>query len=279
EGVQDDGTFAGRNPTSLVNIGQTKTYKLFAEEAGTYLLYTMGDTSTQGGQLEQGLFGAVNVQPATAEWYRSQVTKDDLNLVTTGHTAAGQPIIKDYGALYPPSHNPGHSPALREACTLILKMLDFEYQIQGTTCVPKGTDLHLYHTDLTAIITGPKAGRFAGTTGPNNEEPPCNAASEASPTFNPLFCRNPESPDRKHPYRKVPVIYHEVAIRAVQAFPIFSGNFVQTRTDAGPATTAAGRDGFAINYGTGGIGAEIYANRIGVGPMGNCVDCKFEEFF
>ena len=36
---------------------------------------------------------------------------------------------------------------------------------------------------------------------------------------------------------------------------------------------------FAINYGTGGIGAEVYANRIGVGPMGSCVDCKFEEFF
>jgi len=41
----------------------------------------------------------------------------------------------------------------------------------------------------------------------------------------------------------------------------------------------AGFDGFAINYGTGGIGAEVYANRIGVGPMGGCVDCKFEEFF
>ena len=36
---------------------------------------------------------------------------------------------------------------------------------------------------------------------------------------------------------------------------------------------------FAINYGTGGIGAEVYGNRIGVGPMGDCVDCKFEEFF
>src|SRR6185503_19292669 len=44
-------------------------------------------------------------------------------------------------------------------------------------------------------------------------------------------------------------------------------------------TTTAGQDAFAINYGTGGIGAEIYANRIGVGPMGNCADCKFEEFF
>ena len=44
-------------------------------------------------------------------------------------------------------------------------------------------------------------------------------------------------------------------------------------------TVVAGRDDFAINYGTGGIGAEIYANRIGVGPMAKCTDCKYEEFF
>ncbi|HNK63285.1 MAG TPA: Ig-like domain-containing protein [Anaerolineales bacterium] len=39
------------------------------------------------------------------------------------------------------------------------------------------------------------------------------------------------------------------------------------------------KDGFAINYGTGGIGSEIIANRLGVGPMANCVECKYEEFF
>ena len=39
------------------------------------------------------------------------------------------------------------------------------------------------------------------------------------------------------------------------------------------------RDAFAINYGTGGIGAEILANRFGVGPMAKCTECLFEEFF
>src|SRR5262249_15242926 len=40
-------------------------------------------------------------------------------------------------------------------------------------------------------------------------------------------------------------------------------------------------DAFAINYGAAGIGPEILANRIGVGPMGNqdAVELKFEEFF
>jgi hypothetical protein len=276
KGTGDDGSYVGRNKTSLVDIGQQTTYTLFAEEAGTFLLYTMGDTSTAGGQLEQGLFGAVNVQPATAEWYRSQVDADDFKLVATGPpTAIGQPTIPDYGVLYGANFNPnGQNPALRASCTPILKMLDFKYVAQNGKCVQQGNDLHLYHSDLTAIITGPKAGRFAGTTGPDKPEPPCDAASEASPTFNPLFCTNPASPDRKQPYREVTVIYHEVAAQAVQAF------FELTNADQDLGqTTPAGRDNFAINYGTGGIGAEIVGNRFGVGPMGSCIDCKFEEFF
>ncbi|MCB1036528.1 MAG: hypothetical protein KDD47_22065, partial [Acidobacteria bacterium] len=38
-------------------------------------------------------------------------------------------------------------------------------------------------------------------------------------------------------------------------------------------------DAFAINYGTGGIGAEILANRLETGPVYECVDCLYEEFF
>src|SRR4029078_7545353 len=59
---------------------------------------------------------------------------------------------------------------------------------------------------------------------------------------------------------------------ATQAFPVFTDPTMQQMM-------VAGQDAFAINYGTGGIGAEIFANRMGVGPMGACVDCKFEEFF
>ena len=42
---------------------------------------------------------------------------------------------------------------------------------------------------------------------------------------------------------------------------------------------SAGRDVFAINYGLAGIGAEIWANRIKVGPMARSIESKFEEFF
>jgi hypothetical protein len=39
------------------------------------------------------------------------------------------------------------------------------------------------------------------------------------------------------------------------------------------------KDAFMINYGSGGIGSEILANRLGVGPMHDCVNCAYEEFF
>lgn len=301
EGPQDDGSFVGVNNSSLASAPpppaptpspmpqQTLTYTLFAKEEGTFLLYTMGDTSTQGMQLERGLFGAFNVQPKGAEWYRSQVTADDLLLATYNANKPDQVPAgslncttatnctftvngKQVKVLKTPAgflNTPDNHPLINYDAkytdgTPVLKMLDANNKI--------------VHTDLTAIITGPNAGRFAGTTGASNPEPPCNAKDDSNPAIDPLFCANPASPDRKQPYREVTILYHEVLDPvAAQAFPIFDDPVTETR--AGNGTVAAGKDSFAINYGTGGIAAEVYANRIGVGPMGDCIDCKFEEFF
>ncbi len=273
----DDGSFVGKNNTSLATVPPSpiptpppappsgRIYRLFVKNEGTFLLYTMGDTEGDpvGGQLSRGLFGALNVQPNGAEWYRSQVSQQDLALAqkknSSGQpvfTADKQPVI-DYNAVYPNGSVHADGTPIPPG-TPILKMLDAKN--------------NLVYSDLTAIITGPKAGRFPGSTGVNNPEPPCNAANNGSGATNPLFCANPSAPDRKQPYREITIIYHEVGQVATQAFPVFSDPQMRD-------TINAGFDGFAINYGTGGIGAEVYANRIGVGPMGPCVDCKFEEFF
>src|SRR5262249_11200206 len=90
QGTQDDGSFVGVNNSSLASVNpppanmppSTQVYTLYAKEEGVYLMYTMGDTTSQGQQLVRGLFGSLNIQPADAEWYRSQVTADDLLLVT-----------------------------------------------------------------------------------------------------------------------------------------------------------------------------------------------------
>jgi manganese oxidase len=275
-GAKDDGSFVGRNDSSLATPNpvpspappgttwpsQKQTYTLFAKAEGTYLVYSMGDTASVGSQITNGLFGALNVQPAGAEWYRSQVTQADLKLVTTGSTTDGHPII-NYNATYAAGATyPDGTPI--PANTPILKMLD--------------SNLNIVHTDLTAMITGPNAGRFT------QAEANCDAGAAVPPAgVDPLFCKNPASPDRRQPYREITVIYHGALGGsldgsspgvATQAFPVLATSNAATRD-----TTIAGQDAFAINYGTGGIGAEIYANRIGVGPMGNCADCKFEEFF
>jgi len=116
-------------------------------------------------------------------------------------------------------------------------------------------ELDLISGDLTAVITGPDAGRFS--------------YSNTSPTFR----TNPASPDRRQPYREFTIIYHQAAF-ATQAFAQWANDNLAT-------VMQAGGDNFAINYGSAAIGPEIVANRLGVGPMGNsdAVDLKFEEFF
>jgi hypothetical protein len=112
--------------------------------------------------------------------------------------------------------------------------------LSGTTIV---------HTDLNAIITGPNKGRFPAGT----------------------FRPNPTEPDREQPFREFTVTYHD-EVQNIQAFPQFRDPVLKH-------TLHSVEDKFAINYGTAGAGAEILANRLGVGPMFNCTECKFEEFF
>ena len=110
-------------------------------------------------------------------------------------------------------------------------------------------DNNIIHSDLNAIITGPGRGRFP------------------TETYRP----NATEPDRNQPFREFTVVYHD-EIQTVQAFPEFrQGPLVHTLHSV--------QDKFAINYGTAGVGAEILANRLGVGPMWDCTECKFEEFF
>ena len=44
-------------------------------------------------------------------------------------------------------------------------------------------------------------------------------------------------------------------------------------------TLAGVRDGFGVNYGASGMGTILLANRKGIGPAKNCVECAYEEFF
>jgi hypothetical protein len=145
--IGSDGTAMGQNAVSgVVQPGQARTYKLYAAAEGSSLLYsTPGDYNGFATmQVNQGLFGAVNVEPRGSEWYRSQVSEEDLRLATRGFTEAQQPLI-DYDAVYPPGHALAGRP--------ILRLLDASGAIR--------------HTDLTAIVTGPGRGPLPGGPGTN----------------------------------------------------------------------------------------------------------------
>jgi hypothetical protein len=226
--ITDDGFDAGANPDGQVAPGGRMTYKLYAPAEGTYLLYSPAGDFNGFSTTQQmaGLFGAVNVEPKGAEWYRSQVSNADLAQATTA-LRNGQPLI-NYDARFRDGPRRGRP---------VLSMSDGD---------------EIIASDLTALITGPRHGRFP---------------KGSRPTTNPTLL-----PDREAPFREITSIYSE-SLDLVQAFPDYY------TTPGTNLVVSGGGDGFAINYGASGIVNEILANRLKIGPAADCPECKFEEFF
>jgi len=260
--IASDGSNVGKNTSSLVSPHGSAQYTLYAEREGTYMAYSGGAQTGgegDGGSLAFGLFGAVNVEPAGSEWYRSQLTFEEMELATTGTTPGGQPIL-NYDVFYPATH----------------------VRAGGASDVPilKMTNAYgeIVHSDLTAVITGPGRGWLRGVSGAWGSQGLKDNCSERAYPANTVLDTDDgwgsttRYRSRCEPFREFTIIFHD-EIKAIQAF-----NDVYLDPVLGH-TLHSVRDGFAINYGTGGIGSEILANRLGLGPMANCNDCKYEEFF
>ena len=252
--IADDASNVGSNASSLAKPGETKRYTLYAGEEGAYILHSTGDNLGDGtiraGQISNGLFGSVNVQPPKSEWLRSQVTAEELYKATRyWKTDKGEIIAKptkQANILAYQLDPPG------------FPIIDYDAKSGGIPLIKMYEQVYphtrrIVHSDLTAIIAGEGGGFF-----PLSED-------------DPAFHNVPAQPNRRQPFREFSIHYHE-APYAVQAFPVFYDEDLS-------ATLQGGVDQFAINYGTGGIAAEIYANRVGVGPMADCIDCMYEEFF
>lgn len=254
-GIASDGSNVGRNASSLVAPGGSRTYTLYAEREGTYFLYGNGATTGgegDGGSISAGLFGAVNVEPHNSEYYRSQVDRDAMTLANTS-TINGLPIL-DYDAVYDVQHPVAHG-------TVDLPILNMLMAPGGGSCAAGQNGCEIVHSDLTAVITGANRGFWASATSPG--------ACASDPNG---FNGNQVLKNRCEPFREYTIIFHD-EIGARQMLPDIFNDPVLGHT------LHSVRDGFAINYGTGGIAAEILGNRLGVGPMWNCPECKYEEFF
>ncbi|HEY5762759.1 MAG TPA: hypothetical protein VIS73_06100, partial [Rhodocyclaceae bacterium] len=297
-GIANDGSFVGKNASSLVAPGYSMTYNLFAEKEQVYQVINpaalVGSDANQG-NTANGLFGQIIVEPKGARIYRNIVTEEEMRLATRHNDAVtnwcptldpmqagtkavkqvigkgkkvrevtvevptyycrtldGHPIL-DYEATYPdiaPWNQEG------KAGLPVLNM------IQGTKIV---------HTEVDAIVAGPK---------PDGTFPPETYPLES------VGKRNPAYPNRLEAFRDFAQVWHD-EVATAQAYPGFysTGFRPPAGQDADPLTDVFAyllkgvRDKFMINYGSGGIGTEILSNRLGVGPMHDCLNCAYEEFF
>ncbi|MGB3625648.1 MAG: hypothetical protein WA989_07465 [Henriciella sp.] len=241
--IQDTSSYVGKNRNSTAQPGQAKRYTFYAADEGSHLIVSTATAfggEGAGGNIGNGLFGAVTVQPRGAKFYRSQVTEEDLRLATIGTTASGHPII-DYEARYP-----NRSPWKEEgkARMPILNMIDTRWDI-------------IVNSDINAIITGP------------------NEDGSFDPSVYPLEsegARNPAVPNRLEAYREFVALFSDEMV-SKQAFPGWFEDPIFEHTLHGVG------DNFMINAASGGIGSEVIANRLGVGPMHDCLSCSYEEFF
>ena len=254
--IASDSSFVGNNASSLVASGGSASYKVYAEKEGVFLVKSDGATfgaDANQGQSSIGLFGQVIVEPKGAEIFRGQTHEEELRLATTGTTAAGQPVI-NYNATYPT--NARQPTVWDQEGKGGLPVLNTMKCASATSC-------EIVHSEINAVVaykdgTG-KLGNFPATTYPLESKGK----------------RNPTLPNRLEPFRDFAQVWHDEPATA-QAFPAFYNK--QTNPVFGYILEGV-KDGFMINYGSGGIGSEIIANRLGVGPMHDCLDCAYEEFF
>ncbi len=283
-GPQDDGSFVGNNVDSTVAQGVGKTYKLYAEKEGAFA--ARGMATTVGSDANQGnasnlLFGEVIVEPAGSAIYRGQVSEEEMRLAsmdldpassTCGAvytSSAGQPII-DYEARYPSANCDA---ALDGGTGVDLGAAVWNAELKAGLPVLNMIDLgatnEIVHSEINAIVAhgGPNGAVLGDGHFPPSTYPLENVGK-----------RNPTVPNRLEPFRDFASIFHDEPATK-QAFPKFYEPTIKGGSDVFRYVLAGVKDGFMINYGSGGIGSEIIANRLGVGPMHDCLSCAYEEFF
>lgn len=255
--IADDGSHTGVNLSSLAPQGGSKSYKMYAGKEGVFNISNLGavlGSDANQGNSSNGMFGQLIVEPVGAKIYRGQLFEEEMRLAADANnngvldaaelTANGQPRIR-YEATYP-NGNPWRAEG--KAGLPILNMLKCT---SATAC-------EIVHSEINGVIAGPNAdGTFPPSTYPLES----------------VGKRNPTVPNRLEPFRDFASLFHDEPATA-QAFPGFYKDDPVFRY-----VLAGVKDGFMINYGSGGIGSEIIANRLGVGPTSDCADCAYEEFF
>lgn len=257
--------------------GETVTCKWKLEREGSHLFYSHGAPAGgegDGGSLTQGLFGAVNVEPRGSKWYRSQVTKEELDEVWERKTGDGvvegaraKPL--EYDGLYedfdPKRAIEAGDPVLNMLKCIPKKGLPDNYDMSDCYEDTTSFDYELIYGDLHAIVQECKPDR-------NNFEndlkiiDPNISDKEINGRYKQALHFYEESPS----FREFTAIFHD------ELKTFYANEFVALETEF---QLSGVKDGFGVNYGASGMGSLLIANRKGIGPSWNCVECFYEEFF
>lgn len=239
--IDDISSFTGRNANTLVPPGASRSYTLYAEREGAFAVSSRGATFGGEGAAGNVANGLFGQVVVLPKGGRTyrNTLTEEEMRLATTGRAPTGQPIVDYQARYPQ-----REPWLREgkAGTPIIGMVD------GNEIISSESD---------AIVMGSNAdGSFPSSTYPLES----------------VGKRNPAIPNRLEAFRDFASQFQDETA-ATQAFPAYWADPVMAHV------LEPTRDSFMINYGSGGMGAEVVANRLGVGPMHDCLSCAYEEFF
>ncbi|MFK3775889.1 manganese-oxidizing multicopper oxidase MnxG [Pseudomonas sp. NPDC089406] len=239
--IADISANTGRNGNFLVAPGNTRSYTLYAEREGAFAVTSLGATFGGEGNAGNVANGLFGQVIVLPKGGRSyrNTLAEEDMRLATTGRTATGQPVIDYQARYPQGE-----PWLSEgkAGKPIIAMLD------GLEIISSETD---------AIVMGPN---------PDGSFPPSTYPLES------LGKRNPALPNRLEAFRDFASQFAD-EVAGTQAFPGYWADPVMGHV------LEPTRDSFMINYGSGGMGAEVVANRLGVGPMHDCLSCAYEEFF
>ncbi len=200
-----------------------------------------------GGAIVHGLFGAVMAERSGSRTYRSQTSRAAFDAVwppnaIARHARSGLP---DYEKTDPLTG----IPYLNMARALDAPQAEF-----GTAKLAE-----IVHADINAIVWCDRSQEPAGCA-PNED------AGAASPTS---YAVDDKAADYDS-FREFSVFFHD------ELKTFYTKNFEELQRFG---QLSGVKDGFAINYGASGMGSILLANRKGIGPAADCMECLYEEFF
>jgi manganese oxidase len=200
-----------------------------------------------GGAIVHGLFGAVMAERSGSRSYRSQTSRAAFDAVwppnaIARHARSGLP---DYEKTDPQTG----APYLNMARALDVPQADF-----GMARLTE-----IVHADLNAIVWCDRSQEPYGCVpkdGAEGASPPSYAADDQAAEFG--------------AFREFSIFFHD------ELKTFYTRNFEELQRFG---QLSGVKDGFAINYGASGMGSILLANRKGIGPAADCMECLYEEFF